>query len=125
MKRLSDSKLPRTQAWSPLFDTFNRSLGLESCSTFRDKANASQLLVERLELKMELDFHTGCVNSLNFSEEGDLIASGSDDCNVAIWNWAKNSKEPQLWYDSGHNSNVFQVMMFHYLLVARGVMVGV
>ena len=109
MMRLSDSKLPRVSRWCPLTDTLKRSLGMESCSVFRDKANASKLLVERLELKMKLDFHDGCVNSLNFSEGGDLIASGSDDCNIAIWNWAKNPKEPQLWYDSGHNSNVFQV----------------
>jgi len=108
MMRLSDSKLPPVSRWCPLTDTLKRSLGMESCCIFRDKANASKLLVERLELKMKLDFHDGCVNSLNFNEGGDLIASGSDDCNIAIWNWAKNSKEPQLWYDSGHNSNVFQ-----------------
>lgn len=107
--RPSDSKLPRTQRWHPLVDTFKRSLGLESCSTFRDKANASQLLVERLELNKTLDFHLGCVNSLNFNEEGDLIASGSDDCNIAIWNWKKNLKGPHLWYESGHKGNVFQV----------------
>ena len=109
MMHLSDSKLPKLSSWCPPKDIIRRSLGLESNTKFRDKANASKPLVERLELKMKLDFHNGCVNSLNFNEEGDLIASGSDDCNVAIWNWTKNSKEPQLWYDSGHNSNVFQV----------------
>ena len=113
--RLSNSNCPRNSRWNPLSDTLRRSIGLESSTEYRDKANASKLLVERLELKSKLNFHDGCVNSLNFNEHGDLIASGSDDCNVAIWNWMKNTKEPQLWYDSGHNSNVFQVYCLVHL----------
>jgi len=38
---------------------------------------------------------------------GTLLASGSDDLNVVIWNWIRN--RPALVYDSGHRSNVFQV----------------
>lgn len=42
-----------------------------------------------------------------FSALGTLLASGSDDLNVVIWNWIRN--RPSLVYDSGHRSNVFQV----------------
>ena len=109
MAMVPDAESGRASPWRPVCDTLNRSLGLESCRKFREKAISSRLLIERLELKSKLSFHDGCVNSLNFNEQGDLIASGSDDCNIAIWNWMKSTKVPQLWYDSGHNSNVFQV----------------
>ena len=100
--------------WNTVKDTFSRSLGTQSLSGFRERARASKYFIQRLELSEKLNFHDGCVNSLNFNEQGNLIASGSDDCNVAIWNWMKNTKEPLLWYDSGHNSNVFQVIFICY-----------
>ena len=49
------------------------------------------------------------MNSVNFSPCGDLIVSGSDDLQVAVWDWCKDTKEPLITYDSGHSSNVFQV----------------
>jgi len=38
---------------------------------------------------------------------GDLLASGSDDLDIVIWDWAKGKKK--IAYESGHTSNVFQV----------------
>ncbi|KAJ8316054.1 hypothetical protein KUTeg_006068 [Tegillarca granosa] len=35
-----------------------------------------------------------------------LLASGSDDLNIVLWNWIRS--RPALIYDSGHRSNVFQ-----------------
>ena len=42
-----------------------------------------------------------------FSVAGTLLASGSDDLMIVVWNWIQN--RPALIYDSGHRSNVFQV----------------
>lgn len=50
-------------------------------------------------------FPTGCVNCLNFNASGDLICSGSDDLQIAIWDWQKNELRHK--YHSGHSSNVF------------------
>ena len=38
---------------------------------------------------------------------GTLLASGSDDLHIVLWNWVRNRRA--LIYDSGHRSNVFQV----------------
>lgn len=54
----------------------------------------------------KLEEHEGCVNSLNFHPDGSLLASGSDDLKVAIWDW-KIGKCIQK-YDTKHRSNVFQ-----------------
>ena len=48
----------------------------------------------------------GCVNSLNFNASGDLICSGSDDLQIAIWDWQRCQLRHK--YHSGHSSNVFQ-----------------
>ena len=86
-----------------------RSLGLEGGTVFRDRARGSKSFVERLMLSEKLYYHDGCVNTLNFNPSGELIASGSDDLNIAIWDWIKEPKHPKVHYDSGHSSNVFQV----------------
>jgi len=83
-------------------------LGLSKSTTFQRNANGAQSLVQRLELTDNLQFHEGCVNAVNFSPCGDLIVSGSDDLQVAIWDWCKDGNKPTITYYSGHNSNVFQ-----------------
>ena len=40
--------------------------------------------------------------------EGTLLASGSDDLNVVLWDWQRG--RPYLVFDSGHRANVFQVL---------------
>lgn len=37
---------------------------------------------------------------------GQLLASGSDDTNVVLWDWARN--KPLSTIKTGHKSNVFQ-----------------
>ena len=46
---------------------------------------------------------------------GTLLASGSDDLSVILWNWIK--KRPSLVYDSGHRGNVFQVLLTYFLYI--------
>nr|XP_054760104.1 DDB1- and CUL4-associated factor 8-like [Lytechinus pictus] len=63
-------------------------------------------LVERLDKYCELKHHEGCVNTLHFNPGGDLLASGSDDLEIVLWDWAQ--QKPKLIFESGHRSNVFQ-----------------
>lgn len=70
------------------------------------------MFLSRLEQSHSLEFHQGCVNAVNFNSDGNLIASGSDDFQVAIWDWVRCGQKPVLSYASGHHGNVFQVSLF-------------
>ena len=71
--------------------------------------------VRRMRLTQNLCYHEGCVNALNFNRVGTMLASGSDDFQVCLWDWSKNNLI--LTFDSGHKSNVFQVIeIFHNLV---------
>lgn len=69
-------------------------------------------MVQRLSLESRLKEHQGCVNCINFSWAGDLLASGSDDLQVVLWNWA--SGKVVKTFDSGHVANVFQVSLWSH-----------
>jgi WD40 repeat protein len=73
---------------------------------FMHKGISSLSNVQRMKMLHSLTYHDGCVNSLNFNRIGTLLASGSDDFHVGIWDWSKNTLI--LTFDSGHKSNVFQ-----------------
>lgn len=62
--------------------------------------------VERLEQLSKLSEHFGCINCLNFNQNGKLLASGSDDLKIKIWNWAR--KKAIATINTSHVSNIFQ-----------------
>ena len=64
-------------------------------------------MVQRLTLESRLKEHQGCVNCINFSWAGNLLASGSDDLQVVLWDWAGGKVVKK--FDTGHVANVFQV----------------
>ena len=64
-------------------------------------------MVKRLSLERRLKEHEGCVNCINFSWGGRLLASGSDDLQVVLWDWASSKVVGK--FDSNHVANVFQV----------------
>lgn len=64
-------------------------------------------MVQRMALERKLEEHEGCVNCINFSWAGNLLASGSDDLQVVLWDWARG--KPVSKFASGHVANVFQV----------------
>lgn len=54
----------------------------------------------------KLEKHRGCVNTVSFNADGDIIVSGSDDRRVILWDW--QSGQTKLSFHSGHSNNVFQ-----------------
>ena len=75
--------------------------------TGRTALMGSLAFVQRLQLDCSLEQHDGCVNALSFNERGTLLASGSDDLDVILWDLA--TQKPYVSYHSGHYANVFQV----------------
>lgn len=87
LRRLRDAQLGQAQLHQP-------------------PAGWSQTLVKRLKLERILDGHDGCVNTVHFSPDGQLLVSGSDDMQICFWDWQLGSKALQ--FHSGHHNNVFQ-----------------
>ncbi|PWA92783.1 WD40 repeat-containing protein [Artemisia annua] len=87
-------------------DIFHREVGHLSTRKFTYRLAASEDLVMRLDLVRKLQKHMGCVNTVSFNADGDILISGSDDRQVILWDWETGSVK--LAFDSGHNSNVFQ-----------------
>ncbi|RUS86044.1 hypothetical protein EGW08_006198 [Elysia chlorotica] len=75
-------------------------------SWFRDRVQSSLHMVRKLVTVERMTAHEGCVNALSFNRIGTLLASGSDDLDIVLWNWQK--ARPSVSYNSGHRSNVFQ-----------------
>ncbi|XP_072938613.1 DDB1- and CUL4-associated factor 8 [Epargyreus clarus] len=102
-----------------LREIINREMGLtfpcgkaaKNDVIFEQKFYGSLHAVYRLKKLHHLMKHRGCVNSINFHPEGHLLASGSDDTNVVVWDWAK--KKALQTIKTGHKSNVFQSKFLH------------
>nr|CAD7444906.1 unnamed protein product [Timema bartmani] len=78
----------------------------QGAELFQQRCYGSLHSVQRLELMYKLEEHSGCVNALHFNSSGRLLASGSDDLKIIVWDWAIGKY--CVSYESGHRSNVFQ-----------------
>ncbi|XP_019875716.1 DDB1- and CUL4-associated factor 8-like isoform X2 [Aethina tumida] len=96
--------------WFVIQEVLNRQVGhkakLQGSELFQRRCYGSLRSVQRLELMYKLEEHDGCVNSLNFHPDGSLLASGSDDLKVCIWDWKIG--KCMLKFDTKHRGNVFQ-----------------
>lgn len=63
--------------------------------------------VRRLQCESVLNGHTGCVNHLRWNRSGSLLASGSDDHNVVVWDYYTRQKREVI--ETGHRLNIFAV----------------
>ncbi|KAJ1554580.1 hypothetical protein HK096_002890, partial [Nowakowskiella sp. JEL0078] len=84
--------------------------------SYRKLLNYHPALISRLTLSRVLRSHTGCVNTLDWSENGNYLASGSDDARICIWRFCNSvrsdstiSPDPYLLTSikTGHLSNIF------------------
>lgn len=73
----------------------------------RNRLKAAPQFIQRLDLDGKLEGHTGCVNCLEWSSNGRLLASGSDDNRVIIWNALKQEQVLDLM--TPHQGNIFSV----------------
>jgi WD repeat-containing protein 42A len=87
-------------------NVWERELGLLPNRSFSNRFSASEDLLRRLGLDKKLDKHKGCVNTVSFNADGDILLSGSDDRQVILWDWQTASVK--LSFDSGHFNNIFQ-----------------
>ncbi|OQV12587.1 DDB1- and CUL4-associated factor 8 [Hypsibius exemplaris] len=72
----------------------------------RQRWTGHREILQRFALWANLEGHTGCVNALNFNPTGTLLASGSDDLQIMLWDWSR--KKLNYSFASGHHANVFQ-----------------
>jgi len=64
--------------------------------------------VRRLGLYTELEGHNGCVNCIQWNSCGSLLASGSDDKTVMVWDAVRCRRVARL--DTPHEGNIFSVV---------------
>ncbi|XP_059152428.1 WD and tetratricopeptide repeats protein 1-like [Physella acuta] len=74
---------------------------------FQRSEQVTAELVSRLALEKELEGHGGCVNCLEWNESGSILASGSDDLHVILWNPFKHKIISKV--RTGHQGNIFSV----------------
>ncbi|KAI3441187.1 uncharacterized protein J3R85_002429 [Psidium guajava] len=102
----------RTTLDQVVVDIGRREVGGLSARDFARRLAASEDLVLRLDIYNKLDGHRGCVNTVSFSGDGDIIISGSDDRHVKLWDW--QTGKVKLSFHSGHRRNVFQAEIMPY-----------
>nr|XP_044996420.1 DDB1- and CUL4-associated factor 8-like [Jaculus jaculus] len=97
------SALPRPR-WKVISGLRDRQLG--SSPRFVYDACGARAFVQRFCLQYSLEGHTRRVNTVHFNQRGTLLASGSDDVHVIVWDWVH--RKPLLNFPSGHQSDVLQ-----------------
>ncbi|XP_073420096.1 WD and tetratricopeptide repeats protein 1 isoform X1 [Dendrobates tinctorius] len=88
-------------------DLILRQIGERQARSFQRHHHVTDPLIRRLGLEAELQGHSGCVNCLEWNEKGDLLASGSDDQHMMLWDPFRHKK--LLSMHTGHTANIFSV----------------
>ncbi|XP_075709560.1 WD and tetratricopeptide repeats protein 1 isoform X2 [Rhinoderma darwinii] len=88
-------------------DLIQRQIRERQARSFQRRHHVTDPLIHRLGLEAELQGHSGCVNCLEWNEKGDLLASGSDDQHMMLWDPFRHKK--LLSMHTGHTANIFSV----------------
>ncbi|XP_042229782.1 DDB1- and CUL4-associated factor 8-like isoform X1 [Homarus americanus] len=109
IKRIQERPKPKHE-WNFVEQVIQRQIGgrakHQSSVLFSHHYYDSLHVPKRLELMYKMEFHRGCVNALSFNSTGTRLASGSDDFQIAVWDWAR--EKALITFYSGHRNNVFQ-----------------
>lgn len=73
----------------------------------RNRLKAAPQFLQNLDVESKLEGHVGCVNCLEWSANGRLLASGSDDNRLIIWR--PFHKKPVTDLMTPHQGNIFSV----------------
>ncbi|ETN62216.1 wd and tetratricopeptide repeat protein [Anopheles darlingi] len=73
----------------------------------RNRLRTAPQFVDNIELETELKGHNGCVNCLEWSENGCILASASDDFHVMLWDPFRHKQLYDLL--TPHEGNIFSV----------------
>lgn len=76
-------------------------------SIIKNRLQCAPQFVQRLELDKVLEGHSGCVNCLEWTTNGRILASASDDCRVMLWDPFK--RKNILDFHTPHRGNIFSV----------------
>lgn len=85
-----------------------------SQTNFERSTCGAHQFVSHFELAQRLDGddgHSGCVNTINFSQDGFLLASGSDDQRIILWDWERGVVKVAM--ETDHMANIFQVCVYN------------
>lgn len=85
----------------------DRMLYTDFGSKVRRRLHASPPFVQRLEQEAILKGHDGCVNCLEWSSNGRILASGSDDFQLILWNPFTQKRLKSI--HTKHYGNMFSV----------------
>lgn len=105
-------KTTRSSIDCAVVDVWKRAVGELSTRNFAHRLGASEDLVLRLDVFRKLEKHRGCVNTVSFNADGDIVISGSDDRRIILWDW--ETGKIALSFHSGHHNNVFQAKIMPY-----------
>ena len=71
------------------------------------------LYYSHLELARTLEYHQGCVNTVDWDEQGRFLLTGSDDTRIAIWDYQGGEMDrPKAEVGTGHTQNIFSARFF-------------
>ncbi|KAJ1653845.1 hypothetical protein IWQ61_006113 [Dispira simplex] len=73
---------------------------------FRKCVYTHPYMIEQLRITNVLDGHTGCINTLQWSSNGQWLLSGSDDTRLCLWR-ADQNYELVAQCNTGHVANIF------------------
>jgi len=82
--------------------------GSDVSEQFASCCSMSTDLVRRLGLVKELEGHSGCVNCIQWNSTGRLLASGSDDKSIIVWDGLVGKKIVKV--ETPHEGNIFSVV---------------
>ncbi|XP_059622090.1 DDB1- and CUL4-associated factor 5 [Phlebotomus argentipes] len=92
-----------------LVHLLHRESGKNARLSFRQNIFGERLKVAQNLYRKDLISHTGCVNAIEFSQDGEYMASGGDDRNILLWHLetALAEKQKPCRMKNQHLSNIF------------------